>query len=196
MIRHLRNFWPLVLLWTFIVVAVVLTACKRSPAPPPATKVQPVALFVGGLGHAQLGDIEAALAAARPDVLVVDFGANNAWMNSPADWANANPHGKLVLVAHSFGADTAMRDAARIGDVACAVLLEPVRHAPADSDIRIPSKIPKCYVYRASEPTVGITPAWLHGHFENFEADGAHSQICHAPEVVADVVKEISEALQ
>lgn len=173
-----------------------ICSCKRSPAPPPATKSAPTAIFVGGLGWNQLHSIMDALAALRPDVNIVNMGDNNAWMNSPADWGNANPHGKLVLIGHSFGCDTAMRDAARIGDVECAVLMDPVAHGAGNSQIRIPLKIKNVYVYRATESTIGVNPAWLHGTFWSTEVTGAHSEICHNPEVVAEIAGRLAEALK
>lgn len=192
--KRILDVWPLCLLWTLLVLAVLLASCKRSPAPPPATQPAPAAVFVGGLNKDQTGDIAAGIAAAAPGVQVVSFGVDNGWMGDVKGWGARSNYTYAAIISHSFGCWRVSVDAPQMRDVKLIVMLDPVAYGLGNQDIYLPAGVP-VYVYRATDHS-GVNPARVHGRFFEVTVEGTHSSICHDPSTVAEVTDLVKRSLQ
>lgn len=174
----------------------ILSNCKRSPDPAPATNpTAPLAVFIGGLDNDQTGSVRAMVADDFPSFQRMVFGPKNGWKSDVAGVVKKAQFSKLVMVAHSFGTDRACRDAAKLGvPIRLLVLLDPVAFDTGNEEVWVPANVERCLVFRASKQTPFVNQARVHGVFEETIVEGHHSEICHDPAMLDAVREAMSSA--
>lgn len=188
-----------------LILAIALASCKRSSDPAPTPRAS--APFIGnvsGLGGtattSQIDDLVAMERASFPEAQVRMFGPKNGWMADVAGTVKASKYDRLILLGHSFGGDTVARAAAQV-NVDLLILIDPVVHSPGQDEITIPPSVKRCIVFRrASEGfwgSIGIERrANINGVASILTIDDDHNAIPHRPDVIAEVRREIQEALK
>jgi hypothetical protein len=176
--------------------AVAMLAGCKPPAPPTtqSSASKPLVCVVGGLGGNQLGEIAKLVQHLYPNAVVVPFGERDAYLADLAGYIAKNPHSKLVLIAHSYGASACNDALPQIaGDVDLWLMFDPVPQRLFGT-FTVPGNVKRTAVVWAN-PSGLIRANVKYPTAEYLIRDG-HSAICKTPQAYNIVEREMAMVLK
>jgi hypothetical protein len=176
----------------------LVVACERPSSPAPTTRpAAPMICVVSGLGTPQLGDVATMLRVKFPNAETVDFATapRNAYRTDLAGYVLSNPHSRLVLIGHSYGASKVAATWGSVGNVDLAVMLDPVKEVGQSSFV-VPPEVRRVVNVTGDFLPYMLIRETIHGPNEELKVHADHNKMAHDPATLSLVEDAVGRALR